>query len=384
MNRRGFLRIAGSSAIIAAAGASGFALTRTPVAALAPWEKAGSADYTDARVRALSFAILAPNPHNRQPWVVDLATPGEATLYCDLDRLLPVTDPFNRQITIGLGCFLEILRMASAEEGLRAEITSFPNGSDMEHLDGRPIAHIRFVADQGVVRDPLFAHVVERRSNKQPYDTSRPVPGEALAAMRSAAGAGVSVGATNDLARVTAFREFTWEAMQIEMLTPYIMRESIDLLRFGKREINENPDGLAVGGPLYDTLSLIGLMSRGALADPNSIAFRQGLDIWEGLTMSAMGHIWVVTSGNTREDQMNAGRAWVRINLQAMEQGLGVHPLSQSLQEFPEMATLHDLIHRDLGVTRPATVQMFGRVGYGPKAPQTPRWPVETRLIGLS
>ncbi len=116
MNRRGFLRIAGSSLVIGAAGAGGFAVTRTPTEALAPWGEAGSADYTDVRVRALSYAILAPNPHNRQPWMVDLATSGEATLYCDLDRLLPDTDPFSRQITIGLGCFLEILRMAAAEE----------------------------------------------------------------------------------------------------------------------------------------------------------------------------------------------------------------------------------------------------------------------------
>ncbi len=384
MDRRRFLRIAGSSAVIAAAGAGGFAVTRTPTAALAPWGEAGSADYTDARVRALSYAILVPNPHNRQPWVVDLATPGEAMLYCDLDRLLPDTDPFSRQITIGLGCFLEVLRMAAAEEGLRAEVTPFPEGGNPEQLDRRPIAHIRFVEDANIAPDPLFAQVLERRSNKQPYDTARPVPSNALAAMRGAAGPNLATGAINDPARVAAFREFTWHAMQIEMLTPNTMQESIDLMRIGKREINANPDGLPFGGPLFDTLNLLGLMSKESLADTGSMNFQQGLDIMEDLMMTAMGYVWVATPGNTRVDQLNAGRGWVRINLEGMAQGLGLHPLSQSLQEYAEMATSYNQIHRDLGVARPATVQMLGRVGYAPTAPRTPRWPVETRIIGLS
>ena len=44
-----------------AAGGGTFALTRTPSAALAPWQEAGSG-YQDPRMRALSYAILAPNP----------------------------------------------------------------------------------------------------------------------------------------------------------------------------------------------------------------------------------------------------------------------------------------------------------------------------------
>lgn len=92
MNRRKFIKIAGSSAIILAAagmGGYGWVSTRQPEEALAPWQRAGSAAYRDPRMRALSYAILAPNPHNMQPWLVDLRTPDRIVLYCDLDRLLP-------------------------------------------------------------------------------------------------------------------------------------------------------------------------------------------------------------------------------------------------------------------------------------------------------
>jgi len=53
---------------------------------------------------ALSYAILAPNPHNRQCWAVNLKSSTEAVLICDLRLLLPDTDPFSRQIDIGSGC----------------------------------------------------------------------------------------------------------------------------------------------------------------------------------------------------------------------------------------------------------------------------------------
>ena len=76
MKRRKFLKVVGTAGVIVAAGGVGFVVTRTPTDALAPWEDAGSM-YADPMRRALSYAILAPNPHNRQPWLVDLKSDTE-------------------------------------------------------------------------------------------------------------------------------------------------------------------------------------------------------------------------------------------------------------------------------------------------------------------
>lgn len=120
--------------------------------------------FTDPRLQALSYAILAPNPHNRQPWLVELRGEHELVLYCDLDRTLPETDPEGRQIVIGLGCFLELLRLAASEQGQIAEIDTFPEGSAPDRLTATPIARVIFRRDQGVRPDPLMKQVLKRRS----------------------------------------------------------------------------------------------------------------------------------------------------------------------------------------------------------------------------
>ena len=154
-NRRAFIRILGTTAVVAAAGGGAFPFTREPGRALVPWHAAGR-DYDGPRRRALSYALLAPNPHNRQPWLVDLRDEDEIVLYCDLDRLLPETDPENRQIVIGLGCFLELLRQAAAEDDYAADISPFPDGAGESALDRRPVARIRLRRVAGQAKDPLF------------------------------------------------------------------------------------------------------------------------------------------------------------------------------------------------------------------------------------
>ena len=380
-SRRGFLKIVGSSAVILAAGAGGFAATRTPEKALAPWSMAGSA-YSEPRMRALSYAILAPNPHNRQSWSVDLKEPDTVVLYCDLDRLLPETDPFDRQITIGLGCFLEVLRMAAAEQGFATETEYFPLGQNEAHLDARPIARIKFSQQVSVKPDPLFKHVLMRRSAKEKFDTQTSVSGEILQKLVKTTDNRLQMGYTNNTTEVNDLRSLTYRAHEIEVITPNTYRESIDLMRIGKAEINANPDGIDLGGPFLESLALVGMMTREQLADPSSSAYQQGLTMYEDMLNSAMAYMWIYGPTNTREDQLNAGRDWVRLNLACTQAGVALHPLSQALQEYPEMADLYRELHSSLGLEE-HRIQMFARMGYLPEATTlspSPRWPAEARV----
>jgi len=97
LSRRAALTVLGGGVVLAATGcAAGFALTRTPRKAIEPWDLAGQ--YDDPRLNALSYALLAPNPHNLQPWLIELVSDDGIRLHHDKTKRLPETDPFDRQI----------------------------------------------------------------------------------------------------------------------------------------------------------------------------------------------------------------------------------------------------------------------------------------------
>lgn len=376
--RRVFLSIVGGSIVLAAASGGLWASTRDPVSARRPWQDAGSSE-SDLRRRILSFAILAPNPHNRQPWLADLSKENEIALYCQSDRRLPHTDPYDRQITIGLGCFLELLAQAAAEEGYQADVTLFPEGEPQPRLDARPVAHIRLVQDAMMTRDPLFAYVPSRRSNKEAYDLTRPVEADKLAEI-SAVVRQSAIAHTNDPARVEALRALAWQAYFTEISTPNTLKESIDLIRIGRTEIEANPDGIDLSGPLIEGLSMTGLLSRADMLDQTSAAFQQQIPILKEPVDTAMAFLWLKTAGNSRADQIAAGRDYVRLNLAATAAGVSMHPLSQALQEFAEMRPHFLAMRQALAVEDNETLQMFVRLGYGPSIEGAPRWPVDTRI----
>lgn len=378
MNRRKFLALSGGGIILAATATVGTIASRSPAAALAPWDRAGSL-YDEPRMRALSYAILAPNPHNRQPWLADLSQPDRVVLRVDTDRLLPHTDPFNRQITVGLGCFLELLVMAAAQDGFAVDLDVFPQGSDDLALDDRPVAIATFRAGAGTP-DPLFAHVMTRRSNKEPFDTTRPIAPDTIAQIASAAIHGSRAAGDASEASIAALRQLTGDALIVEIDTPHTFQESVDLFRIGKAEVEANPDGIDFSGPLFETLGAFGLMTRPAMADPTTSMFAQGKAAVLANTETAMGHLWQATCGNTRADQIIAGRDWLRLNLAATAAGVAMQPLSQALQEFPEMALHYEAAHAMLAQDG-ETLQMLCRLGYGPAIAPSPRWPLEAKLI---
>ncbi|MEX2333755.1 MAG: hypothetical protein WD600_05820 [Pseudohongiella sp.] len=383
MTRRGFIAVLGGGIIVAAGGgATGFALTRTPHAALAPWTEAGQTN--EPRRFALSYAILAPNPHNLQPWLVDLAEPDVVTLLADPTRRLPETDPFDRQLAIGLGCFLELMRIAASQQGYELDMILFPEGSDTQLLGSNPVARVVFrqvansTGNQPLAADPLFDGILQRSSTKEPFDMQRPVATNAIDALNPAI-EGVRFAGSIDPDQVAELRELIWQAFKVEYETPATLQESIDLMRLGKASINASPDGIDVGGMPLEGLQRLGLLTKTALATPGSFAWQTGLDMYQTMFAATPAFVWLCTPGNSREQQIATGRAWLRLNLMTTQTGLALHPVSQCLQEYPEMSTHFSHAHEML--SQPGeTVQMLGRLGYAAPVARTPRWRLDEKI----
>lgn len=384
MQRRQFIRVAGGGVVLAAmANSLGGCSAALPAEALQAWVPPVEGE--DVRHWLLAHAILAPHSHNLQSWLVDLSVPDQITLYIDLGRLLPETDPQSRQMMMSQGTFLELLDLAAKQKGLRADIELFPEGVfGPVQLDKRPTASVRLVPDAAVRPDPLFGQIFKRHTNREAYEAREP-QADGLKAISAGASSpamrvGFVGGARPDI--LQRHRRIAMEAWRIELETPRTVLESYKVLRIGPKEIAQHRDGISLNTPFVRALTALGLFDRSQAPAPGDSAVAGQIKDFNQKMAATPAFFYMVTQGNDRLTQVQAGRAYARAQLAATAQGLSMHPLQQALQEYPEQAEQYAAIHALLDAP-PAvfTVQMWARLGYAPPVGPAPRRGVQAHIL---
>jgi hypothetical protein len=123
----------------------------------------------------------------------------------------------------------------------------------------------------------------------------------------------------------------------------------------------------------------LGLITKAGLQTPGTVAYQTGLDMYETMFAATPAFVCLTTAGNSREDQIAAGQAWLRLNLLTTQHGMALHPVSQCLQEYEEMQTHYRQAHMLLAQSG-ETVQMLGRLGYAAAVAPTPRWRLDEKI----
>jgi hypothetical protein len=213
----------------------------------------------------------------------------------------------------------------------------------------------------------------------------RPIPAEAVRAMaESVQPHPVRFGfaGADEPAVLTRHRDIASEAWKIELTTPRTILESYRWLRVGAAEIEEHRDGLSLNEPFVTMMARVGLFDRTKAPEPGDSAIAGQIRDFDAKLAATPGFLWMVTEGNDRMTQVNAGRAYVRVQLAGTANGLSMQPLSQALQEYPEQRGTYARIHDLVGATLPGhTVQMWARVGYGPQVEPAPRRGVAAHVV---
>jgi len=256
------------------------------------------------------------------------------------------------------------------------EMVLFPGGEAQPRLDDGPVARVKFVKAEGAERDHLYSAILQRRSNRELYDLTRKVRDIQLETITLDGGS-----YSADPEFVAQLRTQILAATDIEMMTKTPHEESVELMRIGYRQIDANPDGISLSGPMIEAGLVTGPISREQLADMNSQAFSFGREQMRETYGSIPALVWIITPDNARADQIETGRQYVRANLQAAKLGLAMHPMSHSLQEYQEVAGPHRQVQRLLGASGGQRVQMLARVGYGPVIGPSPRWPLDSHIV---
>lgn len=380
-SRRRFIALAGGGAVFATLPLAGCA-SPYPEEATQAWRAAGTE--TDLRRHMLAHALLAPNPHNRQPWIADLAQPGRIGLVCDGERLLPETDPFGRQILIGCGAFIELAVIAAAERGVAVDVQLFPDGPPAADAlpRGTRVAMMQLREAGSARSDPLFAQIPHRHTNKTAYANDRALPAQLIAQWaQTAQRFGLASGVVADAVGMDRLRAITREAYEIESVTPRTWLESAQLMRIGPSEITRHRDGISLNGTMPRLMHAVGLFDPLEVPGPGSANLRRVMERWAAFETGS-GYLWLASAGNPRQVQVDTGRAYVRLHLQATAAGAQMHPLSQALQEFPEVRGPYVALHRALALDpQRNTVQMLARTGFALQpAPPSPRRGLQAML----
>ena len=378
MNRRNFIKVTGLGIGSVALSSSIVGCVDSTVEDDYGWNGPDKLE-TDIRMQVLAYAILSPNPHNKQPWIIRLTGPMSFDLYVDPERLLPETDPVHRQIHIGQGTFLETLSIAASGLGYQVVIDYFPQGIyHNTELANKPVAGIRLVENAGIKVDPLFNSLLTRHSNKREYDNYQLNKTEIATLQKTyATYSDYPLTLQDSPSAKSVLVKTLTQAMQIEVGNKQRDMETIKMFRFNDDEVRQHRDGFGVSqAGLTGITKFVAetfFLDREKVENDSTEFGQQAVEMTQKVALSTNTFGWISTRGNTRLDQLKVGRDYCRLNLQTTLMGLAQHPMSQVLQEYDDMLALQHAFKIGFNIPSDETVQMLFRLGKAEPLAHGPR-----------
>jgi hypothetical protein len=188
----------------------------------------------------LRYAILAPSSHNTQPWKFWLFDNGIA-VFADYTRRLPVADPNNRELLMGVGAAIMNLRIAAAHFGFEARVDyNYAGDSEM------PIAFVSLMRtlprkQSDPTTEALFRSLTKRHTNRNPFLHAR-VPDSILARVAElGTDSGIVMRISTDPAINTEVARLVAKAERMQSANPEFRKELGEWLRPNR---TQKPDGM--------------------------------------------------------------------------------------------------------------------------------------------
>ncbi len=270
----------------------------------------------------LKAGTLAPSIDNCQPWQFS-TTDSSVTICLDHERAEFFGDYAYTASYVTMGMVAENIALAASDNGLRTEVTPFPEGPD------GAVARIEF-SEAEVESDPLAAFLETRCTNRNAYkkiplsdDVSR-----RLAATTAPQGAHLHLIEDRKIMRSIASLGAAVDSIIFNH--PLLHANLFRWIRWNEREIRATRDGMPAGSlelssperlffrmlsswqlqkllNLFGTHRMIGIINSGLLT-----------------SASALGIIVMDSAENV--DFFNGGRFFERVWLQATSLGLSFQP----------------------------------------------------------
>ena len=267
----------------------------------------------DQRLKEMiAWALLAPSPHNTQPWKWAMQD-GVVRLYGDYAKQLTVCDPDARELAIGCGCALEHLLLRLGLDGDCVELDLLP---DTHHPD--LLAQVRVGQGKPYAKLPaLVAAMQVRRTNRTAYHGD-PMPESLREVLDNAcAEFGTQTCWVDDKAARASLVDLIMQADREQMASSAFRKELSQWMRAKGR----TGMGCQVGIPT----DLLGQRGLAAYVAPLIVrtfdvgAMQAAAD--SKLTEGSPDIVILTTRSDTKSSWLATGRALARLTLSAMAAG---------------------------------------------------------------
>lgn len=304
----------------------------------------------------LHYASLAPSGHNSQPWFVRVEDRFRWVIGSDKTRWLKVVDPDNREVLLSLGAFIENLVQAAAAAGYVAEVQILAR--DCFDPD---VARVT-LKQNGGQRGFSLERMVSRRTVKNGM-LSREIQSQDLQAFQRAAGGGFYYfprgSQHSDMMAEQAIENFK---RQFE--NQAAMQEAALWTRLSDDEARKFRDGLTTDGMEINGMAGWYVRNFMDVRDVTGKTWRKkGIEKTMAQAREGGGWLVITSAGNGVKDLIAAGRSFQRMALTAREKNIGIHPMTQSLEEVQGQKVIRE--NHSPGMIP----QFMLRVGYVDKYP---------------
>lgn len=338
---------------------------------LEPWSKDYATKYEDPRVSLAAVGLLAANGHNMQPWniVLDKNDPMVFYLYADSSRVTSNVDPLYRQFMITQGTFLEYVKIAGEKLGFNTDINLFPFGdydeSDiLRSMDSKPVAKITLKKSEPS-DNSLYDYIFMADTNREAYKKDPLASAQVSVLNELSTDNTTSIKMFSKMDDLKSIGDYSIKSAIVEAGVDRVMDESNVIFRPNEYEKNKYRYGYSLEGQgvtgfkknmLQGLLTIIPSLNSGESASKNFINYTTTS------VENTPAYAMIVTTGNSRIDQVKSGMLYSRLVLTAHKLNLVMQPLSQVLEEYPEMDNLYTEFKQQYA-PQGGTVQMLFRIG---------------------
>jgi len=332
------------------------------------WNPEYHKQFSDTRLQVIAHGLLAANSHNMQAWkiVLDESDKNGFWLYVNTEKLTPQVDPYSRQITISQGTFLEYVTVASEKLGYQADITLFPKGEfddegSIESLKSKPVAKVTLKPGSPAA-NPIYSMMFLPDTVRVAYQPDK-LPADLVSQIESLSS--VKMVVYQDDANLEKLKKLAWDSANVEAGVDRIAKETAVLFRPNEYEKNKYRYGFSLEGQGFGGINIT-LVEALLTLIPSMNSPQASNDSFLSGTRTALDNtpafIMMVSMDNSRTTQVRMGMLYSYFQLLCQARGYYMQPMSQALEEYPEMKSIYEKIHSEY--VRPGeTIQMLARVG---------------------